>query len=137
MRHSDDLNGRKRRTLYRDKKHGKIAGVCAGIANYFNIEAWLVRVAFITALIFFSGFFAVAYVAAWLVLDEQPLDYGTGTGSHGSIELKTRVWQAGEPPRRAFHEIKSEFSELETKLQSMERYVTSNEYQLNRELNRL
>ena len=33
------------RTLYRIPQSGKVAGVCAGIADYFNFETWLVRVA--------------------------------------------------------------------------------------------
>lgn len=34
----------KRRELLRDDRNGKIAGVCAGIADYFGWELWLVRV---------------------------------------------------------------------------------------------
>ena len=40
------------RTLYRIPQSGKIAGVCAGIAEYFNFETWLVRV--LAASIFYS-----------------------------------------------------------------------------------
>ncbi len=41
------------RTLYRIPQSGKVAGVCAGIADYFNFETWLVRVA--AASIFLLG----------------------------------------------------------------------------------
>ena len=30
--------------LYRDTRNGKIGGVCAGIAQYFGIEPWIVRI---------------------------------------------------------------------------------------------
>ena len=33
-----------KRELLRDDRNGKIAGVCAGIADYFGWELWLVRV---------------------------------------------------------------------------------------------
>lgn len=38
-----------KRELYRDPYNGKIAGVCAGLANYFGLEVWLVRILVITA----------------------------------------------------------------------------------------
>ena len=43
-----DQNGNPRipRRLYRDLQHGKLGGVCAGIANYFDIDPSLVRLAF-------------------------------------------------------------------------------------------
>lgn len=64
-------NNCQRRTLMRDKAKGKIAGVCAGIAEYFNIEVWLVRIIAVTALIFSSSFVAVIYIAMWFILDEK------------------------------------------------------------------
>ena len=33
--------------LTRDPDKGKISGVCAGVAEYFGIELWLVRIFFI------------------------------------------------------------------------------------------
>ena len=50
-----------RRELTRDTEKGKIAGVCAGLGDYLNVEPWLVRVVFFTGLIFASGFFFVLY----------------------------------------------------------------------------
>ncbi|MGL5769984.1 MAG: PspC domain-containing protein, partial [Plesiomonas shigelloides] len=34
--------------LYRYPREGKVAGVCAGLAHYFGIEVWLVRIMVIT-----------------------------------------------------------------------------------------
>ncbi|CAB0149888.1 Phage shock protein C [Pseudidiomarina piscicola] len=124
-----------RKQLLRDKKNGKIAGVCAGIANYFNIEAWLVRIIVVTAVFFGHGFVVILYIAAWMILDEKPVSQNNG--DHQPVGLKTRVYQAGEPPRRAYKEIDEEYRELEARLQEMERYVTSNAYQVDRELKNL
>ena len=38
------------RNLYRDPQKGKIAGVCAGLADYFGVETWIVRLLAITGL---------------------------------------------------------------------------------------
>ena len=123
---------RPKRELRRDSERGKIAGVCAGIADYLNLEPWLIRVAFVTGVIFTNGSFFVLYIAGWLILDKKL----PNTERH-NVDVKTKVWQGGEPPREAFRDINREFDELEQQLQSMEKYVTSNHYNLQREFNRL
>jgi phage shock protein C len=37
--------------LYRDEYHKKIAGVCAGLADYFNVDVTLIRVLFVLTLV--------------------------------------------------------------------------------------
>lgn len=148
-----------RKQLQRDTEEGKIAGVCAGIAEYFGIETWLVRIATVAATLLLAGpFIPFFYVAAWFILDKKPLNSGFRrhqgsaftTRHHGGkgwrnevneddrkVEVKSTVWQAGEPPRQAFYDIKNQFSRIETRLRKIETYVTSSEYQLNREINKL
>lgn len=61
------------KTLYRDPVNGKLGGVCAGLAEYFGMETWLVRILAVSAFLLGVGFFAtVAYIAAWLMLDKMP-----------------------------------------------------------------
>jgi len=54
-----------------DTKNDMIAGVCAGIAKYFEIDVVLVRVAFVF-LTFFTGFTALLYIILAIV---APNDY--------------------------------------------------------------
>ncbi|HEY9000326.1 MAG TPA: PspC domain-containing protein [Mucilaginibacter sp.] len=58
--------------LYRDEYHKKIAGVCAGLAEYFNIDVAIVRVIFVLALIFHGGG-GLIYIIFWIVLPKKPL----------------------------------------------------------------
>ena len=44
----------------------KIGGVCGGIAEYFNIDSLLVRVAFLLCIFGFGGGL-VAYIVLWLL----------------------------------------------------------------------
>lgn len=44
----------------------KLAGVCGGIADYMNIDATLVRAAFIL-LTLFTGVGLIAYLVLWLL----------------------------------------------------------------------
>lgn len=61
--HADttDQNGNPRipRRLYRDLQHGKLGGVCAGVANYFDTDPTWVRLAFFIPLLLciFGGSF--------------------------------------------------------------------------------
>lgn len=57
--------------IYRSQYDRVIAGVCGGIADYFNIDLILVRVIFVLA-IFFGGSGVIAYLAAWIVIPENP-----------------------------------------------------------------
>ena len=56
--------------LYRSKSNRMLVGVCAGVAEYFNIDPTVVRV--IWALIGLSGTGIVAYLVAALIIPEKP-----------------------------------------------------------------
>ena len=56
--------------IKRDKKNNVLGGVCAGIANRFNIDPVLVRVLFIIAALI-TGIFFIAYIILWIVLPEE------------------------------------------------------------------
>ena len=137
----------KGRELHRDMSKGKLAGVCAGVAEYFGWELWLVRIVFISGFLLTGGsFFLLAYIVGWLILDKKPSEKSKNLGfdapeykENGSrkVEVKSRVWQAGEPPVQAFQDIDKSFSVLEQRLRKMESYVTSSEFQLNREFSKL
>jgi len=139
--------------LVRIPSEGKISGVCAGVAEYTGIEPWLVRIIWFTGFVFSGGFFLVAYIAAWFILDKDGTISRRKAGLRGkrdqwqrfdtdedidrAVEVKSKVWQAGEPPRQAFHDIVRQFEGIENRVRKMEGYVTSNEFTLKREINRL
>jgi phage shock protein C len=59
--------------LMRSRSDRKIGGVCAGLAQYLDLDTSLVRILwfFITlACGIFPGF--VAYVLAWIIIPEEP-----------------------------------------------------------------
>ncbi|MDX1480319.1 MAG: PspC domain-containing protein [Woeseiaceae bacterium] len=61
--------------LYRDPEHGWLFGVCAGIADRFNLRTGMVRlVAVVSLLLFFWATLAV-YLAAALLVRQKPLIY--------------------------------------------------------------
>jgi len=67
--------------LYRDKQRASIGGVCAGLADYFNIDVTLIRALFLVALFGF-GSGVLLYIILWAVIPErkdyvysEPVDY--------------------------------------------------------------
>jgi phage shock protein C len=46
-----------------------IAGVCAGLARYFNIDPTIVRLVFVLA-VFLGGVSPLVYVLLWIVIPE-------------------------------------------------------------------
>ncbi|HPT37849.1 MAG TPA: PspC domain-containing protein [Methanothrix sp.] len=59
--------------FYRSRKDRVIAGVCGGLAEYFEIDVIIVRLfALILVLSVGAGF--IAYIIAWLAVPEDP-DY--------------------------------------------------------------
>lgn len=52
--------------LFRDVENGKLAGVCSGLAAYFNTDVILIRILFL--IVFFFGAFSIPlYIILWIV----------------------------------------------------------------------
>jgi phage shock protein C len=69
--------GRKR--LVRSRGNRKIAGVCAGFAEYFDLDVTLVRVVWLVVLIM-GGVGFIPYLIAWIVMPEEPLMLAVPSG---------------------------------------------------------
>jgi phage shock protein PspC (stress-responsive transcriptional regulator) len=61
------------RRLTRPRLQGKIAGVCAGLADYFEVDVVLVRAAWVVLSVVPGAIVGgvLAYLAAWLVVPES------------------------------------------------------------------
>ncbi|RQD70463.1 MAG: PspC domain-containing protein [Halanaerobium sp. MSAO_Bac5] len=59
------------KNLYRSRDDRMIAGVCGGIAEYFNVDYSLIRLALVFIFLF-RGIGLIAYLIAWLVISEEP-----------------------------------------------------------------
>ena len=121
-----------RTRFYRDKRHGKVMGVCAGIADYTGFDVTLVRICFI-AMIFMSGgsILPVYFIAGFIAPDrpyaldrEDPQDQKFWQGVRAS-------------PARAASDIRSRFRDLDRRLADIESYVTTENRSLAREIEQL
>ncbi|WP_164837167.1 envelope stress response membrane protein PspC [Vibrio alfacsensis] len=127
-----------KRELYRDPQNGKISGVCAGIANYFGAEVWLIRIVVISAALLGGTFLVLlAYVALAFMLEKQPMTYSENIKSQQEHTLKSKPWQKGQSPDQLLSVLEGDFNKLDAKVRGMEAYVTSDAYRVNREFNKL
>jgi len=118
--------------LYRDKKNAMIAGVCAGIADYFDFNRKGVRVATVLAMLFppFIPFVILSYVLLAILVPAKPSDLYAD-------EERAVFWRGvTNAPSDVFGALTHRFRELNLRLEKMEAYVTSKEFEFERELGR-
>ncbi|MEF1253372.1 MULTISPECIES: envelope stress response membrane protein PspC [unclassified Vibrio] len=124
--------------LYRDTVNGKITGVCAGLANYFSLEVWLVRILVISAALLGGSFLVLlAYVAMTLMIEKQPANYVETIKAQQEHKLKNKPWQQGQTPDSLLNTIDKDLSQLETQIRDIEAYVTSDAFKVDREFKAL
>jgi phage shock protein PspC (stress-responsive transcriptional regulator) len=58
------------RRLVRSVRDKKIAGVCAGFANYLGVDVTLVRIIWLMV-VFFGGTGFIAYIIAWIAMPKE------------------------------------------------------------------
>jgi phage shock protein C len=61
-----------RKRLVRPRQGRKIAGVCLGVAEYFDLDVTLIRLVWLIAS-FMTGIGLLAYPIGWIVMPEEPL----------------------------------------------------------------
>ena len=131
------------RKLYRDPVRGKIGGVCAGIAAYYGAEPWVVRCIAVTGLLFLPSIVFPAYWIAYFLMEKLPQANGEAgrcrrgqrhrqNHSSPSPELGARL-----SPRNSLRDVQADLAEAELRLRRMESHVTSGQFELHRELNRI
>jgi phage shock protein C len=144
--HGDHSLPPRTRRLYRDPRRGKIGGVCAGIAAYYGVEPWVVRCIAVTGLLFFPSIVFPAYWIAYFLMDRPPADDGVprrgSRGEGGARYPSNHSSPAPEfgsrlSPRNSLRDVQADLAEAELRLRRMERHVTSGQYELRRELNKI
>jgi phage shock protein C len=73
-----------RKRLVRPRADRKIAGVCAGFAEYFDLDVTLVRLVWLF-IVLVGGTGLLAYAIAWMVMPEEPLRLPAPVGAQPVI----------------------------------------------------
>ena len=59
------------RKLYRSRTNRQVAGVCGGLAQYFNLDATLIRILFVVLAVL-GGSGLLLYAAMWIIVPNEP-----------------------------------------------------------------
>lgn len=129
--------------LYRNRTEGWIAGVCAGLADHWNVPNWMVRLATVALFIFTGSLAFWGYIIAIFLLasrrdacydeDEVTMEYDERVQTYRPKQAFRYSSAPTERLRRAQERLDNALGRVEI----MERYVTSRRYDLNQKFSRL
>lgn len=121
-----------RTRFYRNKREGKILGLCAGIAEYTGISTTLVRWMMVLS-VFFSGGGTIPFyfVAGWISPD-KPREL-----ERDSVDQQQFWQEVRASPARTARSIASSFRDIDRRLADIEQYVTTENRSLAREIEQL
>jgi len=121
-----------RTRFYKDKRNGKVMGVCAGIADYTGLDVTIVRILMFMAL-WLSGFSILpVYLLAGFIAEDRPRELSNDTPED------KRFWQqVRASPARTARDIRMSMKAIDRRLADVESYVLTNNRSLAREIEQL
>lgn len=119
-----------RTRFYRDKINGKIAGVCAGIADYTGVDVLWVRLGMV-AFTFATGFGIPLYIAMALIADKKP-------GHLYGDRQEQQFWQGvRQSPSRTAKQVRAQMRDIDRRLAEVEAFYVSSNPRLSAEIEQL
>ena len=112
--------------LWRNPGAGRVFGVCAGLADYFGVDAFLVRAAAVAGLIFLSVPVRIGYMLLALILPARP-------ASLYRSPAEEEFWRAVTTrPDVTLSAVRHRFRDLEKRLRALETHVSSPDFETSR-----
>lgn len=126
----------------RDADRALLAGVCAGIANYFGFNLRVTRLLAVIGFFVAMPFTLITYFAIVLLVPAESTRHGytircCGRRRHRRMSRRERKEAAAESEREAAETISRRATSLDERLARIEKYVTSTRYDLDREFRKL
>ncbi len=134
-----------RKPIRRNTRDKRIAGVCAGIADYLEVSPFWIRVLTILSLFILGPFTLFGYIVCIFLLDPDPFlederrQRRRRRRSHSRRRETPEPDEAeGKPQRKggAAEDCAGTFRDLEKRLREMEAYMTSKRFRLHCEIKR-
>ncbi len=60
------------RKLYRSTTDKKLAGICGGLGDYFNVDPTVVRILFVAGFFLSGSLMFWLYLILWIIIPETP-----------------------------------------------------------------
>lgn len=83
-----------KKKMYRNTEDGKFLGVCAGVADYLEVNVFAVRLAFLVLVFFTAALPLFLYFGAYFILEEKPQSRLRNTARERRRARKTRIHEA-------------------------------------------
>lgn len=137
-----------KRPLYRSRSNVRLAGVCAGIADYLGVSTFIVRLLTFISLFILGGVTLWGYVIFWIVLDKEP-KADKNSGNRGSSKRAHHAkdntasdyghtaQQSEQYGEHAFDNCAATLQAAERRLREAEAFITSKQFRLHCEINRI
>ena len=121
-----------RTRFYKDKRNGKVMGVCTGIADYTGFDVTLVRILMVLGVFMGGGALIPVYLLAGWIAEDKPRELRSDDPE------ERRFWQGvRQSPTRTARDIRARFREIDRRLADVESYVLTNNRSLDREIEQL
>lgn len=119
-----------RNRLYRNRKRGLLAGVCAGLSDWTGFNLTALRVGVVLLAIPFTAVIVIGYLALALLLPVAP------AGLYAD-EADEKFWrETRRAPVEGVSTLNSRYRALDQRLQRMEAWLTSREYRIRQEIDK-
>ena len=127
--YSDPYGSPNPKKFYRSRNDRVLAGVCGGLAERFGWEPLLTRLAAVAIFFFMAGpLIVIAYIVTALITPKTPL------GGRSLSPDEDAFWRGvSDRPGVTFANLKYTFMDMEDRLQTLERNVTSDEWRLRKQ----
>ena len=123
------------RNLFRNKRDGKIAGVCAGLADHLRMDHWIMRVIFIAAFFVIGPVAIWVYIAGIILLSKRPSQWQPEREYDEDRQefCEKTIFKHSRPAPERLRVAREKMDASLKRIEKMERYVTSSRFDLDRQ----
>lgn len=120
-----------RRRFYRNRDRAMVAGVCAGLADYFGFNLRVTRILAVISLLMAMPVTLLIYFATVFLV---PTASDPSARPNFDADFRRAV---RSDPVQTLNDVKRRFQSLDSRLARLERYVTSSRFNLDQEFRKL
>ena len=124
-------DGIPRRRFYRNADKAKVAGVCAGVADYFGFNLKVTRLLAFISLLMAMPVTLLIYFTTVILVPSAP---DPAKQAHVDPNFRQALRSS---PGQTLSDVKRRYQSLDSRLARLERYVTSPKFNLDQEFRRL
>jgi phage shock protein C len=119
------------RRFYRNKDRAIVAGVCAGLADYFGFNLKVTRILAVICLLVAMPMTLLVYFGTVFLVPAMP---DLGQRHNYDPDFRRAVRSA---PKQTVGDVRRRYQSLDSRLARLERYVTSPRFNLDQEFRKL